>query len=329
MITKPLSSGDLLADRRATYARMLADDGDFAAAADLMRDALALAPGWAAGWFRLGEWLKAAGRAAEAAEAWREALRLDPEDRLGALLELELVGSIAPSGIVPSGFAEALFDQYADRFEASLVGKLGYRAPQLLAEAIAQSGPTSFAHALDLGCGTGLMGERLRAMTSFLEGCDVSARMLARAEAKRIYDRLGQIDLQSLEPSGESVDLVTAADVFIYLGSLDRLFATVAARLAPGGMFAFTVESHDGPEPMILRSSKRYAHSERYIRDLLAASGFAIVHLATEAIRTDRGEPVAAHIVTARKTAAPQAAAGIGPAPQANEAAEAGDLPLH
>jgi len=327
MITKPLSSGDLLADRRATYARMLADDGDVAAAADLMRDALSLAPGWAAGWFRLGEWLKAAGRTAEAVDAWREALRLDPEDRMGALLELELAGGITPARTVPSGFAEALFDEYADRFEASLVGKLGYCAPELLAGAIARGGAATFAHALDLGCGTGLMGERLRAMASFLEGCDVSGRMLARAEAKRIYDRLRQVDLQTLEPSGESVDLVTAADVFIYLGGLDKLFATVAGILSPGGVFAFTVESHDGPEPMALRSSKRYAHSERYIRDVLAASGFELSHLGTEPIRTDRGEPVLAHIVVARKAVAWRADAA--PAAQPDEAADPVDLPLN
>ena len=53
-----LSSGDLLADRRASYAEMLLEGGDTHAAADLMRDTLTLAPGWAAGWFRLREMLE-------------------------------------------------------------------------------------------------------------------------------------------------------------------------------------------------------------------------------------------------------------------------------
>jgi len=53
------SSGDVIADRRADYARMLAESGDPAAAAELMEQALELAPAWAAGWLRL-RWLYSA-----------------------------------------------------------------------------------------------------------------------------------------------------------------------------------------------------------------------------------------------------------------------------
>ena len=38
-----LSSGDLVADRRASYAALLADEGDHAAAAELIEQALELA----------------------------------------------------------------------------------------------------------------------------------------------------------------------------------------------------------------------------------------------------------------------------------------------
>ena len=39
-----LSSGDLIADRRASYADMLFESGDHVAAADLMRQALDITP---------------------------------------------------------------------------------------------------------------------------------------------------------------------------------------------------------------------------------------------------------------------------------------------
>ena len=58
---QPNTSGDLLADRRHDYAEMLFASGDHAAAAGLMLDALELAPGWALGWFRMGEMHEAAG----------------------------------------------------------------------------------------------------------------------------------------------------------------------------------------------------------------------------------------------------------------------------
>ena len=49
--------------------------------------------------------------------------------------------------------------------------------------------------ALDLGCGTGLVGERLRKMVRRLEGVDLSEAMLAEARRKQIYDRLHKGDL--------------------------------------------------------------------------------------------------------------------------------------
>jgi len=296
-----LSSGDLLADRRASYAEMLLEGGDAGAAADLMRDALALAPRWAAGWFRLGEMLEMAGRAPEAEDAWREALRLDPEDRMGAALKLGLTASTAGLVAPPSAFVETLFDQYAGEFDAALVERLGYRVPELLQQALSAAVCTDFAHAADLGCGTGLMGERLRGMASFLEGYDISAGMLKEAEAKRIYDRLERQDLQLLPALCPVADLVTAADVFMYVGELERLFSRIAELLLPGGHFAFSVELNERPEELVLRPSRRYAHSRGYVERLLGEKGFATVSLSVETIRMDRGEPVTGLIVVARK----------------------------
>jgi predicted TPR repeat methyltransferase len=157
-----------------------------------------------------------------------------------------------------------------------------------------------FAHAVDLGCGTGLMGESLRGSVSYLAGVDLSAAMLKKAAAKRIYDRLDKADLAKLAlPGGEKPDLVTAADVFMYVGALDGIFARVAAMLAPGGFFAFSVEKHDGPEPMLLRPTRRFAHSEAYLRELLAANGFSILSLSSAIIRQDAGGPIEGLLVVA------------------------------
>jgi predicted TPR repeat methyltransferase len=301
MLPIQLSSGDLLADRRASYAEMLLEGGDTHAAADLMRDALALAPGFSAGWFRLGEMLEIAGRAPEAEEAWREALRLDPQDRMGAALKLGLTASTTGVLAPPSAFVETLFDQYAGEFDAALVERLGYRVPELLQEALSASGCTAFAHAVDLGCGTGLMGERLHGAASFLEGYDISAGMLKEAEAKRIYDRLERQDLQLLPALSPVADLVTAADVFMYVGELERLFARVAELLLPGGHFAFSVELNEGPEDLVLRPSRRYAHSKAYVERLLAEKGFVLVSQTVATIRMDRGEAVVGLIVVARR----------------------------
>lgn len=295
-----LSSGDLVADRRASYAEMLFGGGARRAAVELMRDALALAPGWTAGWFRLGEMLAAEGLTAEAADAWREVLRLDAADTLGATLKLSLCGMVEGIETPPPAFVEALFDQYAPEFDSELVGKLAYRVPELLGNALEAVDDRGFAHLVDLGCGTGLMGERLARRASFLEGIDISARMLRRAEAKGIYGRLVKADLNFVEiPAG--TDLVTAADVFMYVGALDALVARIAAALPGRGVFAFSVERHEGPESFALRPSCRYAHSESYVRALLAANGFDVLSLDRAPIRMDRGAPLEGLIVVARR----------------------------
>lgn len=301
MTSLPRSSGDLLADRRADYAEMLFASGDFPAAAEIMLGALEIAPGWALGWFRLGEMQEASGAMPAAAEAWRMALKLDPHDRTGAGLKLELAGERAASAAPPSAFVEELFDQYAGNFDASLVGKLGYRVPELLAAAIERQGRARFAHALDLGCGTGLMGERLRPLAGTLEGHDISAAMLKKAAARGCYDRLVKSDLQALDLDPASADLITAADVFMYVGALESIVARVSAWLRPGGLFAFSVERHRGGEDFVLRPSRRYAHGDAYVRRLLDAAGLALASFDRATIRMDRGEPVEGVIVVAGK----------------------------
>lgn len=300
---KPLqaSSGDLNADRRADYAEMLFADGDHAAAAELLLGALELTPQWAMGWFRLGEMQQAAGASDLAAQAWRVSLQLDPTDRQGAALYLQLIGKAPVSDALPSAFVETLFDHYAGSFDESLVDKLGYRLPELLDQAIRTARPGRFPLALDLGCGTGLMGQRLRPIAGRLEGYDISTGMLKRARAKGVYDFLGKADLRDFSYAGPKAELVTVADVFIYVGALDGMVKTIAGLLAEDGLFAFSVERLSGSGDFVLLPSRRYAHSETYVREILAANGFSILSLETIVIRQDRREPVDGLVVVAGK----------------------------
>jgi len=297
----PRSSGEPTADRRADYAEMLFGSGDHAAAAEIMLGALELAPGWALGWFRLGEMQEAAGEGAQAVQAWRMALSLDGADRAGAALKLELAGALPRSTRPPVAFVEALYDQYADSFEASLVGQLSYSGPERMMEAIAVTGVTHFRHAIDLGCGTGLMGAALRPICDRLEGIDLSARILDMARSKGVYDSLRQADIATLSLPAASVDLVTAADVFIYVGALNDIVARLADALAPGGVLAFSVETHDGDEPCRLRETRRYAHALGPLVELLERQGFVVDAANRAAIRLDRRQPVDGLFVAARK----------------------------
>jgi predicted TPR repeat methyltransferase len=299
-----LSSGDLIADRRASYADMLFESGDHPAAADLMRQALEIVPDWTAGLFRLGEMEEAAGRGDAAAVTWRRLLQLDPHDRFGAGLKLAATGHASVPDTPPAAYVETLFDAYAPTFESALLDKLDYRVPELLANAIKRAAPgRRHRSVLDLGCGTGLMGTYFQSNTDHLAGMDLSEAMLQKAAEKQIYDSLAKGDVNELDTSPHSADLIIAADVFVYVGDLHRAFANVARSLTPDGLFAFSVENHAGDDELILQPSLRYTHSESYVRRLLAEHAMSPVSLQRETIRMDRGEPLQGLIVVAKSLA--------------------------
>ena len=127
---------------------------------------------------------------------------------------------------------------------------------------------------LDLGCGTGLAGAAFRPHVDWLAGVDLSPKMIEAARAKGLYDRLAVADIAQFlaEQAGRGVHLVIAADVFAYVADVADVCAAVARVLAPGGLFGFTVETHDG-EGAIVGAKMRYAHGEPFIRDAIADAG--------------------------------------------------------
>ena len=302
------SSGDVVADKRAGYAEAAAKDQDFGTAAEVMAQALELVPRWTAGWALLGKYREEAGDLAGAIAAFEELARLDGEGVFGAGLKLASLG-VAP---VPQGpevvYVEALFDDYAGRFEEELIHKLGYEAPQglaaLLERELLSRGLEQVGHAIDLGCGTGLMGERLRRRASYLEGVDLSGEMVALAERKGIYDRLEKAELTAfLAGHAGGVDLLTAADVLNYCGELAPILVVAMHALLPGGLFALTLERHRGEAPMLLRPSLRFAHNGEAARQACREAGFEVLAVEETVLRYDRGEPIEGLLVLLAKPA--------------------------
>ena len=127
---------------------------------------------------------------------------------------------------------------------------------------------------IDLGCGTGLVGVALAAAGAEITGVDLSPRMLEIAAARGAYARLEQGELVAVlaRIPALSVHAVLAADVFIYVGSLEAVFAQAARVLAPDGLFAMSVEKLDAGSYQ-LRPTGRYAQSAAYLRTLAAQSG--------------------------------------------------------
>src|SRR5436190_7838713 len=275
------SSGDLMADRRFEFARDLQLKGDLPAAADLLLQAIELAPDFVSAWFTLGQIREELGESDAAIAAFRKAHAADSDDRHGASLRLMRLGA-APLAGMSKGYVQALFDQYAPRFESALVGDLGYRGPELLLRAVlsvrgAARKPAFFKRAIDLGCGTGLAATAFAKEVDHFIGIDLSPRMIERARSSGLYAELEVADmLQGLRSKPDaSADLILAADAMVYVSDLAPVVKEAKRVLAAGGLLAFTTETHAG-KGVIIGEGLRYAHAPAYVRRAVEAAGLKL-----------------------------------------------------
>jgi predicted TPR repeat methyltransferase len=296
----------MVADRRFDFARDLQLKGDLAAAADLLLQTTDLAPGFASAWFTLGEVREQLGERDVAIAAFRQALIADPDDKHGASLRLMLLGAEKLSAMPPA-YVRALFDQYAPKFEAALIDDLGYRGPSLLFKAVLSARvairkPAFFKRAIDLGCGTGLAAAAFAKEVDEFIGIDLSPRMIERARATGLYAGLEVTEMvEGLRGRPDaSADLVLAADAMVYLSDLAPLLHQVKRVLAPGGLLAFTVETHGG-DGVILGEGLRYAHSAGYIRSSVEAAGLTLSRLENLSNRNEDNTPVPGLVVVATR----------------------------
>jgi predicted TPR repeat methyltransferase len=225
---------------------------------------------------------------------------------------LAAVGGTERPRRASDGYVRATFDDFADSFDRNLE-ELGYRAPQVLWEAVSGAcglESRSALAVLDLGCGTGLCGPFLRPVARRLVGIDLSPNMLSKAAARAVYDQLNCGELTRwLAECGQRFDLAVAADVLCYFGDLSAAFANVHGVLLPGGYFACSLEALPAPESaddgFVLRPHGRYQHERSYVERTLAAAHLQTVSIATETLRYERQDPVVGLLVVAKRAADP------------------------
>lgn len=240
----------------------------------------------------------------EAVRLLREVIEVELEDplvqRWKAQAAYELAG--LSNGVVdeaPQQYVEDLFDLYAEFFDTHLLERLRYRTPQLLAALLVERVPRT-CRWLDLGCGTGLMAEALQAqgLQGSWEGVDLSSQMIAQARSRGVYEALHIAPMETfLGNIQRPFELLTAADVFVYVGNLKGVFEAAFEALRPGGIFAFSTECHEGAQPFQLHPSLRFSHSRAYLQTLASDVGFAWAHAESAVLRFEREKPCRGDLV--------------------------------
>ena len=227
----------------------------------------------------------------------RARLEREPDDAMQRYLLAALLGEKLERA--PDDYLVAYFDKFAETFESKLVGVLGYRVPEDLHALLAKTG-RRFTKVLDLGCGTGLAGPLLRQIGASLTGVDLSPRMLEKAAARQLYDRLVESEAGAfLADTHEKFDLVVAADLLVYFGDLAPFFRGVAAVLEPGGLFALSVEATTEADFVGLPSG-RFAHAAGYM-EALSRADFVVVEEQGTTIRLEANRRVAGALMVLQR----------------------------
>lgn len=144
---------------------------------------------------------------------------------------------------------------------------------------------------LDMGIGTGLGSILFHKMGLRVSGFDSSSGMLSKCETKGFAALLVQHDLQDVPFPYEATSFnhVISLGVLHFFADLAPVFEETARIIRPRGIFGFTVEEQKPGQPAeyvihidggLNRPNQEEAvsmhrHSDTYVRDLLAANGFA------------------------------------------------------
>ena len=231
-------------------------------------------------------------------EGWQ---RATPDNPVAAHLLNAYRDEISPEQC-SVGYIEETFNTFANTFD-NILGRLKYCGPMLVQNYLAtQDFAITSLNVLDLGCGTGLIGDVLRPYARVLTGVDLSRSMLDQADAKHLYHHLHQTGItEFLRSSAGQYDLVTCMDTFIYLGRLEETCALIYQNMKIGGQLLFSTEKLTELPDYKLNVSGRYSHHQDYLTTILNDTGFNILQVRDVTIRTEAGCPIAGQFICAAR----------------------------
>ncbi len=133
----------------------------------------------------------------------------------------------------------AVYADWADNYDAEVAAR-GYRTPDRLAQALANFASTDV-YVLDFGCGTGIGGAALRrAGFTSLDGTDVTAEMLAKADARGMYRKTWHASPTDMGFAKGTYHVITAIGVISLGAAPAATLPPLVDQLEKGGLLALS-----------------------------------------------------------------------------------------
>jgi len=165
------------------------------------------------------------------------------------------------------------YRDWADTYDSELLDEFGYQAPNAAVETLQKHLPSLDSVILDMGCGTGLVGELLHSLGyRHLDGLDLSPEMLEKAKARGVYRTLGEADLTETLEIEQIYDAVICVGVFSHQRSQAFDLVKLFAGLKPNGVLVATVNGKGwrdiGWETLLEQSKREHGFQIEEISDI-------------------------------------------------------------
>ena len=181
-------------------------------------------------------------------------------------------------------YAKILFDEFADVYE-SRMQSIRYA----VFDKIKELGLSLGGHVLDLGCGTGLAATYLKTSQGLWTGIDLSAKMLEKAAAKKLYDTLIESDAAAyLKQNSQKFDDILCLDVAEYLKDIEELIKLCY----PARLILSFEKAPDDVKTYRLSPMGRYQHNPDFVADIFEKAGYKKVDRHALVLRQENGADV-------------------------------------
>lgn len=178
---------------------------------------------------------------------------------------------------IPIQVIQEDYNNCANTYEKYLEVQQKYNAPELLSKAIAKylddsEEETEDMLALDLGCGTGLVGVYLKQIVAIksLSGVDVSRSMLVLAKEleinnKSVYDHTEELDFNDLKVTKKKYDIVTSCMSFVYNSDLSTVLSKLDKVINKDAILGLVVLKSADSDVVFDYNNGCFAFSEKYL----------------------------------------------------------------
>ena len=138
-----------------------------------------------------------------------------------------------------------LYNEWAQTYDKEFALNSNYLSPKKISSFFKKHSKNTDTPILDVGAGTGLVGEYLNSLGSKnIIGIDISSEMLDQAKLKRCYSSLIEADITKKIPiNNDTIGAIISAGTFTHghvgADALDELLRITK----PGGLFVLSINS--------------------------------------------------------------------------------------